>query len=74
MPVPLPQPVLALPRGFYMAETEVTYELWNAVRTWATDAARGMSRYTFDNLGRQGGDRNSGQHGCWYEPTSCDNH
>ena len=42
-------------RDFYMAQTEVTYELWNAVHTWATHATRGTSRYTFDSPGRQGG-------------------
>ena len=36
---------------YWMAETEVTYELWYAVRTWA--AANG---YTFANQGREGHD------------------
>jgi len=35
---------------YWMAETEVTYELWNAVRTWATTTGG----YTFANAGVQG--------------------
>ena len=37
-------------------QTEVTYELWQAVYNWATDTARGANRYSFDNAGRQGGE------------------
>lgn len=35
--------------SFYMAETELTYEHWYEVYTWAT-----ANGYTFRNLGRQG--------------------
>jgi sulfatase modifying factor 1 len=35
---------------YWMAETEVTYELWYAVRTWATTTGG----YTFANAGVQG--------------------
>ena len=44
-----------------MGETEVTYELWNAVHTWATASGSetcqtsGEACYTFDNAGLQGG-------------------
>lgn len=37
--------------GYEIAETEVTYELWSAVYTWAI-----ANGYTFVNSGRQGGD------------------
>ncbi|MDR1287830.1 MAG: SUMF1/EgtB/PvdO family nonheme iron enzyme [Treponema sp.] len=37
--------------AFYIGETEITYELWYAVRTWAVSHS-----YTFANPGRQGGD------------------
>jgi formylglycine-generating enzyme required for sulfatase activity len=40
--------------AFKIGETEVTYELWYAVKTWATDAARGSNQYTFANVGREG--------------------
>jgi formylglycine-generating enzyme required for sulfatase activity len=39
---------------FYIGETEISYELWYAVRTWATDSARGPNIYTFANAGREG--------------------
>ena len=47
-------------RDFYMAETEVTYQLWNAVHTWATASGSetcqtsGEACYTFDNAGVRG--------------------
>ena len=41
---------------FWIGETEVTYELWYAVRTWAVDAARAPNQYTFQNVGREGHD------------------
>jgi formylglycine-generating enzyme required for sulfatase activity len=37
--------------AFYMGETEITYELWYAVRIWAEGKG-----YTFYRAGRQGGD------------------
>ena len=57
-------------RNFYMAETEVTYELWQAVYNWATDAMRGTKRYTFDNAGRQGGDSSTGPVGTNQHPVT----
>ena len=46
---------------FYMAETEVTYELWSAVYTWATatggetcNTSTWEACYTFDNAGVRG--------------------
>jgi len=42
--------------GYLMGETEVTYELWYAVYTWATHADRGANIYTFANAGREGHD------------------
>jgi sulfatase modifying factor 1 len=43
-------------RPYLMAETEVTWELWNAVHSWAVSSGRGMDRYTFTNLGAAGSD------------------
>jgi len=34
---------------FWIAETEVTCELWHTVRTWATDPERGGLRYYFQS-------------------------
>jgi formylglycine-generating enzyme required for sulfatase activity len=42
--------------AFKIGETEVTYELWYAVKTWATDDARGGNKYTFANEGLEGND------------------
>jgi formylglycine-generating enzyme required for sulfatase activity len=54
---PLPQTVSA----FYMGETEITYELYEVVYTWATDtAARGANVYILPDPGRQGGDSTLG--------------
>jgi sulfatase modifying factor 1 len=39
---------------FWIAETEVTYQLWYAVYAWATDPARGTNQYYFFNTGREG--------------------
>jgi formylglycine-generating enzyme required for sulfatase activity len=64
---PLPQTVSA----FYMGETEITYELWEAVYTWATDtAARGANVYTFANPGRQGGEFGTGPVGTNQHPVT----
>jgi formylglycine-generating enzyme required for sulfatase activity len=46
--------------AFRIGETEVTYELWYAVKAWATDTARGNIKYTFANEGRQGGNNSTG--------------
>jgi formylglycine-generating enzyme len=46
--------------AYWIGETEVTYELWNKVHTWATDAARGANQYTFANIGVQGDDNGIG--------------
>jgi formylglycine-generating enzyme required for sulfatase activity len=34
---------------FWIAETEVTCELWHTVRTWANDPVRGAQRYFFQS-------------------------
>lgn len=39
---------------FWIAETEVTYELWKEVYNWATHEARGARQYRFQNPGRRG--------------------
>jgi len=41
--------VARVPGGYQIAETETTYELWYAVRTWAED-----NGYQFQNAGMQG--------------------
>jgi sulfatase modifying factor 1 len=38
---------------YYIAQTEVTYELWKAVYDWATDSAR-ANQYYFQNAGSEG--------------------
>ena len=48
----LPGPV-DVTNPFWIAETEVTYELWHKVYTWATTDGHG---YTFANPGREGHD------------------
>ncbi len=49
--------------AYWIGETEVTYELWNKVYTWATDAARGANRYYFANAGTMGdGSGDTNQH------------
>jgi formylglycine-generating enzyme required for sulfatase activity len=48
---PLPQPIST----FYIGETEITYELWYAVRTWAEG-----NGYTFANAGSEGNDGTTG--------------
>lgn len=40
--------------AFWISETEVTYELWHTVYTWATDEERGDGRYHFQNAGNAG--------------------
>jgi len=51
-----PTPVVTLTRGFWMAETEVTYELWYEVYTWA-----GSNGYTFATPGREGNNGTPGE-------------
>lgn len=45
-----------VPSRFMIADTEVTYELWKEVYTWATSTARGSNRYYFANPGLKGND------------------
>jgi formylglycine-generating enzyme required for sulfatase activity len=55
---------------FWLAETEVTYELWYAVRDWAengTGGAAGEGQYSFGNRGWEGDDGESGA-----SPTAAD--
>jgi formylglycine-generating enzyme required for sulfatase activity len=52
---PLPVSIPA----FKIGETEVTYELWYAVREWATSEERG-AKYVFSNPGREGGNGTDG--------------
>lgn len=40
---------------FWLAEREVSYQLWNTVYTWAIDSSRGSLQYTFSNTGTPGG-------------------
>jgi formylglycine-generating enzyme required for sulfatase activity len=49
--------------AYWMAETEVTYQLWDAVYDWAIDAARGANQYYFQNIGVMGdGTGDTNQH------------
>jgi sulfatase modifying factor 1 len=62
--------------GFWMGETEVTYELWKKVYDWATtDNGNGKridggELYHFANLGRQGGDSKTGPVGNNHHPVT----
>ncbi len=56
--------------AYWIGETEVTYELWQKVYLWATDAARGTNQYYFANAGRQGGDNGSGPVGTSQHPVT----
>jgi formylglycine-generating enzyme len=50
-------------KAYWMAETEVTYQLWDAVYDWAIDAARGANQYHFQNIGVMGdGTGDTNQH------------
>lgn len=49
-----------IPNAYFIGETEVTYELWDKVYTWATDAARGANQYYFANAGSEGDNDNRG--------------
>ncbi|MEI6093039.1 MAG: SUMF1/EgtB/PvdO family nonheme iron enzyme [bacterium] len=40
--------------SYWIGETSVTYELWNVVRLWATNVARGPNIYSFANEGFKG--------------------
>jgi formylglycine-generating enzyme required for sulfatase activity len=40
--------------AFSIGETEITYELWQAVYAWATDDARGPGKYSFSTPGTMG--------------------
>jgi formylglycine-generating enzyme required for sulfatase activity len=51
--------------SFWISETEVTYELWYAVKEWAENMAN--PSYTFANDGREGNDGNDG-----VSPTNAD--
>jgi formylglycine-generating enzyme required for sulfatase activity len=46
--------------AYWIGETEVTYELWSTVYTWATEGTRGTGagQYSFANPGTQGSDGN----------------
>jgi formylglycine-generating enzyme len=46
--------------AYLIGETEVTYELWYKVYSWATDAARGAQKYVFENKGCEGSDGTAG--------------
>lgn len=58
-------------RSYWMAETEVTYELWNTIRAWAVTHG-----YVFANTGHQGGNNTdclSAAFGSVSHPVTCVN-
>jgi sulfatase modifying factor 1 len=65
----LPESV-TVANAYWMAETEVTYQLWEAVRIWATHDDRGPNKYYFQNGGRQGGNLGSGPIGTDQHPVT----
>jgi len=50
---------LKIENSYWVAEKELSYELWKAVYNWATSAERGSKIYYFQNPGHQGGDTSS---------------
>jgi hypothetical protein len=44
---------------YWIGDTEVSFKLWDLVRTWAMDAARGENVYTIPNSGARGGGSSS---------------
>jgi uncharacterized repeat protein (TIGR02543 family) len=65
--------------NYWLGETEVTYEFWSKVYVWATgdanmngtiDAGETAGPYTFGNVGRQGGNFNSGPVGTAQHPVT----
>ena len=44
--------------GYWIGDTEVTYQLWKTVYDWATSTDRGANRYTFANPGKKGSSNN----------------
>ena len=59
--------------AFWIGETEVTYELWYAVYTWATEGtgnAAGAGAYTFSNTGIPGDDGTAGTETGSQEPVT----
>jgi formylglycine-generating enzyme required for sulfatase activity len=56
-------PTATVTNAYWIAETEVTYELWYVVYDWAvngTDGATGEGQYTFGLPGREGNDGTDG--------------
>jgi formylglycine-generating enzyme required for sulfatase activity len=54
--------VITMEKSYLIAETEVTYELWEKVYDWAIsekDKSEGAGAYSFIHEGRQGGDNSS---------------
>ena len=49
--------IATVTNSYLICETEVTYELWEKVYSWATsgNGATGAGQYTFANVGRAGG-------------------
>jgi len=61
--------------AYWIAEIEVTYELWYKVYTWATggSGAPGAGQYTFANTGQPGNDGTPGTEITSQEPVTCIN-
>ncbi len=59
-PFGLSDTATAISKAYWMGETEVTYQLWYAVRVWAQDVARGDSRYFILRAGIEGNDGDDG--------------
>lgn len=58
-------------KSYWIAETEVTYEMWSKIRTWAV-----ANGYSFANIGHQGGDSTdcgSAPFGNYLHPVTCIN-
>ena len=53
--------------AFYMGKYEVTKTIWDEVRLWATDPARGANVYQFDNNGTAEGPDHPVANVTWYD-------
>ncbi|MEI6093196.1 MAG: SUMF1/EgtB/PvdO family nonheme iron enzyme [bacterium] len=48
----------SMDKSYWISETELTYELWTTVMTWATDSSRGSNIYNFAHQGSKYGSGN----------------
>lgn len=64
--------LVTIPNPYWIAETDVTYQLWYRVYTWATSGS-GAGQYHFQNAGREGsmGELGAGPTANSQHPVTC---